>query len=215
MKSIAKVVPRPFATCPELLAAYERQISALGAQWFGDKCRLCVDEKVQAEWVALLHAWMVDSELPLFVRKHGGRRGSVVSLPSGRIIIPADNSVAQWVFGLAVGGICPAIKEIKKLIDDDKIPIAIAMTKAEEEEAWFKCKLGKYSVNKRGWKLAHVNDLKINVKGPLDQIDECNLKLHFFALLSPANMFVVPLAWAGLAEVASFVGQFRQKIDGA
>jgi hypothetical protein len=131
----------------------------------------------------------------------------------GRRLVPTDNSPAQWVFTLAHSGKCPTIDELAHLLEQDKVPVAMAMAKDEKSKALRVCPLGEYSVNRRGWKLAHVEDVGFKSSQVFESASEEVLRKHFISFLSPSNMFLVPAEWSGLAEVEAFAKHFRWRDD--
>ncbi|MDR4495157.1 MAG: hypothetical protein R3B74_12180 [Nitrospirales bacterium] len=201
-----RTLPSCHARIPKLV---EEQISALGAAWAISEDRPCISAHMLNASEQLLDEWFSDRVLAIVIRKHNRNRGTVVSSISGRLLVPTDNSPAQWVFSLAYAGECPTKRQLADLLRDDKVPVAMAMSKEEKASAARKCALGQYSVNRKGWKLAHANDIGFRSSRSLGEIPDADLKAHFMAFLSPRNMFVVPSAWAGLAEVESFARHFR------
>jgi hypothetical protein len=131
--------------------------------------------------------------VPLFVRKGSAGRGLMLTHASGRRLIPSDNSPAVWAFTLALQGQRPTIEQVRELIEARKIPVEFT-------------RLGAYGeLNKAGWKLAHVQKLGLNVRGPLEGLPLPVLREHFCKFLAPVNMFVVPKGWAGLGEVPEVI----------
>jgi hypothetical protein len=103
------------------------------------------------------------------------------------------------------------------MIDGDCIPVAFALTKAEKIEAHYKCDLGKlrkHYPNSAGWKFAHIEDVGMNSREDLPEIDISKLKDHFRKMMSPSNMFVVRnKEYGGLAELPEFKRQFKSGLD--
>jgi hypothetical protein len=205
-----KRMPAPrLRPCPNTLPpALERYVSRLGNEWAQNKSWPRIRSDVARHWNDLLHRWFKDKSLPVFARKANGNRGSEVRTADGRIIVPTDNSPAQWVYALAASKYCPSLAEISLMLDSDEIPVAFAMGPREREAARLTCTLGKFGVNAHGWKLAHVKDIGLN-RVDLQNIAGSVLEEHFLSFLSPCNMFLVPMQWAGLAEVKAFAQHFR------
>ena len=199
-------LPVCHARIPKLL---DEQISALGAAWFNNVDRPRITSDTASRWGQLLTDWLDDHSLALLVRKHNRNRGTILASASGRLLVPTDNSPAQWVFTLAYEDTCPSKHELAEFLASDKIPVAMAMSKEEKASAARKCSLGKFSVNRKGWKLAHARGIGFNSSRSLGETDDQDLRQHVLAFLSPTNLFVVPSAWAGLAEVESFSKHFR------
>lgn len=192
--------PRP--TCPNPLPAHlVAKAKDLAAAWLADPCCPNVTEAVMDHWHALVADWAADPNLPLLVRKDTRNRGSEVRHSSGRVLIPVDNSPAQWAYGLALDGACPSIQDIAERVAARNIPVALGFFKDEREKAVFRQPLGKSSVNKEKWKLGHVENVGLYSKQALESFPIEELRRHFLRFMSPANMFAVPLVWAGLAEL--------------
>jgi hypothetical protein len=119
--------------------------------------------------------------------------------------VPTDNSPAQWAFAKAVLGETPSLQDIRQASSEDRIPIAMVLKVKEREMARYKCTLDKVvNPNSAGWKLAHVDGVGLGRRTLLTTIDESILRQHFRKLMGPANMFVIPLKYAGLGELAEF-----------
>ncbi len=85
---------------------------------------------------------------------------------------------------------------------EDAIPVAMIRKAAEKASAKHRCTLSRqFSVNHHGWKLAHIQQIGLNERTAISEVPMNRLASHFRALMSPSNTFVVPLAWAGMAEV--------------
>ena len=188
----------------------DERISALADAWFNSTDRPRISSTTSARWDQLLQDWLADRSLAILIRKHNRNRGVMLASASSRLVVPTDNSPAQWVFTLAHEDQCPTKLELADLLSTDKVPVAMAMSKEEKASAARRCSLGKYSVNRKGWKLAHARDIGLNSSRSLGETSDEDLHRHFVAFLSPKNLFVVPSAWAGLAEVESFARHFRQ-----
>src|SRR5579863_6499390 len=76
-------------------------IKHLAHLWAQDPGRPRPTPQVSQHWDSLIAAWAEDGSLPLYVRKAGESRGSVMVHRSGRRLIPTDNSPAQWAFARA------------------------------------------------------------------------------------------------------------------
>lgn len=193
----------PLIRCPDRLPQdIVALIEQFGRAWADSPLRPRPSPAVMAQWLALLEAWVKDDGVPLFVRKHSANRGSVILHSSGRALVPCDNSPAQWAFVMAAAGECPTLHDIKSMFAEDAIPVAIIQKAAERASAKQRCTLSRqFSVNHHGWKLAHIQQIGLNERTAISELPMERLVSHFRALMSPSNMFVVPLAWAGMAEV--------------
>jgi hypothetical protein len=159
-------LPACHARIPRLL---DEHISALGAAWFDNDDRPRISSHIASRWDQLLMDWLEDHSLTLLVRKHNRNRGTILASASGRLLVPTDNSPAQWVFTMAYEGNCPSKHELAELLVSDRIPIAMAMSKEEKASAARKCGLGRFSVNRKGWKLAHSRRIGFNTSRSLSR----------------------------------------------
>lgn len=184
-------------------------LTQLGELWALAPERPRVADSAKAAWNALIEAW-IQSDLPIVIRKGGGIRGAELRHRSGRRLIVADNSPAQWAFTRAYEGEMHDVQSIRLLLQRDEIPFAFATKAAEKAKMTYKRTLSaRDNVNKRGWKLCHIDDVGLSTKTPLEDIDLSELCAHFRRLLSPSNQFVVPLHWSGLGEVPEFIAAVR------
>jgi hypothetical protein len=134
----------------------------------------------------------------------------VVSHNSGRQLVIADNSPAQWSFSRAFEGQTFSLSDIRKLLDADSIPFTFATKTAEKARMAFKCTLKTCdNLNKRGWKLCHIEGVGLKTKRPIEELPITNLVLHFKLLLAPSNHFLIPLDWAGLGEVQEVIEEVK------
>ncbi|CAZ88160.1 conserved hypothetical protein [Thiomonas arsenitoxydans] len=195
------------AHCPEILPPELAElIDCFGRAWANSPSRPCPSAKAIAHWSELLTAWVAADDLPLFVRKHANNRGSVISHPSGRSLVPCDNSPAHWAYVMATNGECPSPQDIKALLEKDAIPVAMIQNAAERTVAKYHCRLARrFNVNKYGWKLAHIQGVGLNNRNPISALPLQRLTDQFLSLMAPANMFVVPLAWGGIGEIEAVI----------
>jgi hypothetical protein len=214
----------PIKKCPAVLPkGLTDLIVAFGKSWANCPERPMPSVEICAEWERLLQAWVKDKDLPLFVRKTSQNRGHTILHKSGRKLIPADNSPAQWVFTRACENRCPTISELRtwltKPSSNQEIPIAMILKKEEKKTLGYEMTLRKakeVNVNIQGWKLGHIKSIGLNKQGALSDMDIEVLKEHHEYFLSPANMFVIPKQWAGLAEiqeVAAAMGRVPQEVN--
>jgi len=201
----------PLGTLPpaeEMSGALRKKISEVGELWAQSPLRPVISTATCRHWDSLIAEWS-DSDLPLVIRKSSsGVRGERLTHESGRAIVVADNSPAQWAFRRAYAGELYSIDDIRRHFSEDKIPFAFATKSAEKSRTSYRCTLTACdSVNKLGWKLCHVKAVRLGTKGPLLGVELSALRDCFRRLLSPSNHFPVPLAWAGLGEVPEFIEQ--------
>lgn len=203
LKENAPLAMTPLVRCPDRLPQdIVALIEQFGRAWADSPLRPRPSAVALAQWSTLLEAWVEDDGVPLFVRKHSANRGSVILHASGRALVPCDNSPAQWAFVMATAGECPTLPDIKSMFAEDAIPVAMIQKTAERASAKQRCTLSRqFSVNHHGWKLAHIQQIGLNERTAISALPMERLAAHFRALMSPSNMFVVPLAWAGIAEI--------------
>lgn len=193
-----------------LLDAMSIMIHKLGLIWAGsDGCPRVAVEVVKS-WNNLLNEWLSDDSLPLLVRKSSLVRGSEIKHKCGRMIIPTDNSPAQWACSLSLQGRIPTITDIHNGFDKDEIPVSFAHIRNEFDKRKYHCTLGAHSINKDRWKLCHITPVGQKSRTPLETIDIEILKRSFFDLLSPENYFLLPIKWGGLGETQEFIDGFLE-----
>lgn len=197
--------------CPATLSdELHEPLRQLANAWANCDSRPKVSAEVEAQWTAMLEAWIADDTLPLFIRKPSSSRGKLLAHSTGRRLIPADNSPAQWAFSMALQGNCPTMDEIHQLIESDRIPIAMILKTVEREQASYRCPLGKAeNLNMVGWKLAHIESIGLRQRGELEDTAMERLETHFLRFMDPNNMFLVPKAWAGLGEMPEMIDAVR------
>jgi hypothetical protein len=199
--------------CPNVFASpIERSLRDLGVSWArsseGERPR--PSETATTAWACLLDEWLREPSLPLLVRKSGLSRGQGMRHASGRVLVPCDNSPAHWAFALALRGQCPSLAGIGTMSRLADVPVAMVFKQAERLARDHGCRLSKdHSLSQHGWKLAHIKSVGVRKRTSLVDLPETLLSEHFLAFLSPANMFVVPLPWSGLAETSAFLSGFR------
>jgi hypothetical protein len=199
------------ARCPDdLPAALRAHLVAFAEGWARHAERPAPSAEVAHAWDTLIADWIREPRLPLLVRKSAENRGEEVSHSSGRTLVPVDNSPAQWVYALACAGEVPTLADIEEMLAKDQVPVAMVLKKAEREKARYRRALGKLGTASAGWKLGHLQPVGLGYGGPVETLPIDVLMEHFRALMSPSNMFVVPLAWAGLAEIPEVLDAMRR-----
>lgn len=199
--------------CPSILPGELKEpLRQFGRSWAASPLRPYPTSKVMLHWDRLILEWAAEATIPLFIRKKekGHEYGEMLTHSSGRILIPVDNSPAQWAFGQALIWNCPSLEEISIGLKNDQIPVGMVIKKQEGELPQLKWSLKKHSLNELGWKLGHIdgvglNDRKLITDQPID-----TLKRHFQRLMSPTNMFLVPVVLEGLAEVPAVIEEIQK-----
>lgn len=186
----------------ELPSELTQHLRHLALAWANHSIRPKPQAEVLLHWDNLIADWIADVSLPLFIRKVANNRGSAVPDRSGRILVPSDNSPAHWAFALAVLGKTPTLDQIREMIGQDRIPIAMILKSQERIVAQFRCTLSQViNPNAAGWKVAHIKAIGLASRTPIGEMSATSLHMHFQRFLSPRNMFLVPTAYGGLAEL--------------
>jgi len=208
-------INRLFPKAPAKFPMLAELALRIARAWANDPGRPKPRPNVVAHWDQLISQWYHDSShdssLPLFVRKANGNRGQKLPHSSGRFIVPSDNSPAHWALAWAVSGKMPNLGEIRKALKDDKIPVAFAFKRAERAKAHYRCTLSKViSPSAAGWKVAHIMRIGLRSRKSIVEIDESKLRDHFTSFMAPRNMFVIPKAYSGLAELQEMCDEMRK-----
>ncbi len=196
--------------------ALTAQLFAVGQLWAQSPYRPRPSETVVRLWNDLILDWSRSSDLPFLVRKtiRGYEKGAVVKHESGRLLVPCDNSPAQWAFSLAMRGECPSLNALRDLLNSDQVPMAMVKTGCGIDNRKFKRTLADLpgvNVNKQGWKLAHVETVGLKTRAAIESVQIDKIAEHFSRLMSPANMFLVPLASAGFSETIGALKAFAKR----
>lgn len=165
-------------------------------------------------WHQLICAWAADETMPLYIRKLNAKfvRGAEFKhKETGRLIICTDNGPAHWSIAMAANENLLELNQIKMMIAADAIPIAFALGSREKDSKYRFCKHEVDFPNKKGWKVSHIKEIGLGTRKPITELPIEDLKEHFINFLSPANMFLVPLQYGGLAEVAEVIEVFGKK----
>lgn len=192
------------APCPpDLPEDVQTSLRRAAQLWRDSDHRPRVAELLLSRWCQLIEEWIDAADVPLLVRKHRGTRGQVLLHASGRAIIPVDNTPAHWALGLALAGHCPDLNSVRRLIQNDAVPIAMTMTADERRLAKHTGRNARWAgrLNDLGWKVCHATEIGLRSRTPLADLPIESLTQHFRSLMSPANMFLVPLVWAGFGEL--------------
>lgn len=201
-------MPRTEIELPKSLQSLIRQFARA---WAESDLRVHPDADTILHWQNLISNWAHTPDLPLFIRKGRSDRGQAKTHSSGRILVPVDNSTAQWAYTLALAGKKPSLSDIRTLVENDQIPIGMILTREERSSSQYSCPLTlEFNLNQKGWKLAHIQDVGLNQRTPITEIPLQTLREHFYKFLSPKNMFVIPKQHAGIAEDPIMVKEMRK-----
>jgi hypothetical protein len=191
--------------CPNQLSAdLLKPLELLARAWATSPIRPHLLPQVVEAWDRVISEWADDDSLPLLVRKANGNRGHAMSHESGRIVVPVDNTSAQWVFRCAADDIVWSLDDVRNRFGE--IPVAQALNTRNGEKSgatYFSCNSKKKGTSAMGWRLAHIDPVGLHSQWQDCSLEE--LKVHFSLLMSPSNMFVVPMSLAGLAEVPEVI----------
>jgi hypothetical protein len=197
----------PISDIPSELS---NKLRGVGKLWASSQYRPRVQFEIKRHWDELIDQW-ADSDLPLVVRKGSGVRGATVTHSSGRSIVIADNSPAQWAFMRAFKGFTYSLDQIRSQLESDKIPFAFATKRSEKSQMKYKGTLSADdNLNKRGWKLCHIDGVGLRSAIRVEKLPLEQLANHFRLLLKPSNQFLVPLSWAGLGELDEVIGEIHK-----
>ncbi|HNC85082.1 MAG TPA: hypothetical protein PK999_18665, partial [Nitrospira sp.] len=90
------------------------------------------------------------------------------------------------------------------------IPVAMVVTAEMQARATYKCSRSCFETpNKLGWKVCHIEPVGLHGRASITERPILELQGHFRRLLSPSNMFLVPLILAGLGEIPHFIKAVR------
>jgi hypothetical protein len=169
-----------------------------------------------------MHKLVVDSSqdkgLPLIVRRMDGRRGQELEHHTGRKLVLADNSPANWSYACALQGLTP---DLGTALQDGTLPLAFFLPKAERAAAKYPNPLNRAhpkSLNPE-WEVCHLDDVRGRAfrgdicKAPIEMLEE-----RMVLLMSPTNIFLVhgkvgrgnPLGeTTGCGDQSHFVAEFK------
>lgn len=194
-------LPASPAVLPEAL---DGLVCRLAEAWAASNLRPRLTADVSAHWDLLIEQWIAETDLPLFVRRWGRAeaRGQVITHVSGRKLVPSDNTLANWVFIQAYEAARPSIGDIRGLVEQRALPVALALKAGERALAEFRGLRGDFkNPNDLGWRVCHKQAVGIRQRGLLAELPIRDLERHFRNFVSPSNLFLVPKALAGLGEL--------------
>lgn len=188
-------------------------IRKIAEDWLISNERPRVDEGVLQAWDRLIEEWAEAQDLPLLLRATGRSRGQPFAHLTGRELVCADNSLANWALSSALKGSVPSLREVHDGLASGRIPIAFALKLRERATARYpgsqRAKMDPPNLNTLGWKVCHVLDIGIKSRGSVADLPVERLLAHFRLFLNPRNMFVVPKQHGGVGEMPDFQAVFR------
>jgi hypothetical protein len=173
-------------------------LALLAQRWAASSYRPRPSPEVLARWDLFLKAW-VNSDLPLVLRD-GRRRGERVEHQSGRQLVFADNSPANWSFALALRNDVPDLSKFTSDNLHELLPLSFIAQGAA----------AKRNLNKAGWKVCHIAAVSDRMrtapeKSPLERVTSA-----FIRFLSPSNIFLVPKEISGAGELPEMIEAIRK-----
>jgi hypothetical protein len=193
------------------LADFDGRLHVLAELWAASPHRPRPESSVVDHWDQLIADWAGDVSLPLFVRKkvRNVARGERVNHRSGRVLIPCDNSPANWSLMMAFKGWRPMIDDIRAKLP--AIPVAMIQGPEERQRApQGSVRVAQVGPNDLGWKVSHIEPVGLKTRVPIEELSRDQLSGHFRRLMTPSNMFLVPKAWSGLGELPQFADAVRR-----
>lgn len=186
-------------------------IRKIAEDWLISNERPRVDEDVLEAWDRLIVEWIGAADLPLLIRAKGSR-GQPFAHVTGRALVCADNSPANWALSSALKRRVPSISEIHESLATGRLPIALALKREERTSASYRGTLSAMdppNLNTLGWRVCHVLDIGIRSRGAIEDLPFERLATHFRLFLHPRNLFVVPKQLGCLGELPELKKVFR------
>ena len=138
-------------------------------------------------------------------------KGEAIFHNTGRKLVFADNSPAQWAFRRAYSGVKYSLSDIESQFKSDLIPFALVTPKDHKGKMDYKCTLSSIdSVNEYGWKLCHHRAVGLNKKDKAADLPIELLQQHFCSFLMPSNHFLVPTLYGGFGEIPEVIDEVRK-----
>lgn len=177
-------------------------LAELGRRWAASSHRPRPSSEALELWDRFLAAWL-SSDLPLVLRD-SRRRGERLVCASGRAIIFADNTPANWVFHLALEGVIPDLA----LWSEETLPAHVPLTFLTKGTN------ARRDLNKAGWKVCHIDPVSDRKRYKIENVGLDVLQAEFMRFLSPRNIFLVPKSISGageLPEVVNAIAEFDRQ----
>ena len=158
-------------------------------------------------WHGLIQDWIEDRTMPLLIRRPRYGRGREVAHPSGRILVPTDDTPAMYLLSLAMEHRRPSPGGLQKVLEAGRLPVASSLTEDERKQARYTGTLEEMdapNLHELGYSVCHISQVGLR-RVPLQERTEVELVAHTLLFLSPVNMFVVPKEYEGLGELPEFI----------
>ncbi|HWA90026.1 MAG TPA: hypothetical protein VG889_08335 [Rhizomicrobium sp.] len=140
-----------------------------------------------------METWSRSSH-PLLLRD-SRRRGETATGTTGRSIAFADNTPANWSFGLALAGQVPDISGWTKDNFSQNVPLTF-LTKGQA---------AKRDLNRRGWKICHIDPVSDRERYKVEEAPFPKLEAEFLRFISPRNIFIIPKSISGAGELPEVI----------
>lgn len=184
----------------------DRHLIEVAKKWRDCEARPCIPNSVLKHWDQLVEYWLNDDTLPIYIRRASKGRGTAIQHRQGRMIHLCDNTPANWSFAMAYQGFTWTWAEMKVTIQQNGIPLAFAIPKNEREGIIITgSKRSNLDVNKKGWKVCHIEPVGLEIRGEISDMPLEYLEERFRRLISPSNMFLVPKRFSGLGELPQVI----------
>ncbi|MBM3784227.1 MAG: hypothetical protein FJW30_07685 [Acidobacteria bacterium] len=182
----------------------------LASNWRESPARPAVPGDVALRWHARVLEWVHDPSVPLLIARGSGNRGAcVLHEKSGRNLLSVDDAPSEYLMTLALRGRILEIPEMMERLRDGRMPVARRLSAMERPGADYTGTLDSMDgpdLASLGYSIRHVTQVGVR-NGGLQERAEVELIAHSLLLLSPINAFVVPLAYAAIAELPEFIAE--------
>jgi hypothetical protein len=160
-------------------------------------------------WHSLIQDWVEDQTMPLLIRRPRYGRGREITHPSGRVLVPTDDTPAMYLLSLAMEHRRPSPGALQNALESGRLPIAASLTAEERKQARYSGTLEEMdapNLYELGFSVCHISQVGLR-RVPLSERTEVELVAHTLLFLSPVNMFVVPKEYEGLGELPEFIDE--------
>lgn len=181
----------------------------LASNWRESPIRPVVSGHDALAWHGMIQDWVRDRRMPLLVRRPRCGRGRELAHPSGRILVPTDDSPAMYLLALAMERRRPTRDGLRDALETGRMPVALALTAEERRHARYSgttADMDAPNLNEFGYSVCHITHIGLR-RVPLEARTEIELVAHSLLFLSPVNMFVVPKEYAGLGVLPEFIDE--------
>ena len=185
-----------------------QKIKEIGILWRNTPHNPLIDSEVVKKWDNLIEEWVADETMPLIIRKETSKRGQAFSHPCGREIIISDNTVAIWVLSNVLKGKVFTLSDIKKLLQDNELPMVFMATKEIKVKAKYTKPLGSYALS--NWKVCHIHPVGFNTNASIEDLEISDIENHFRKYVNPNNMFLLPKEIGYLGEIDVFIEEQKR-----